>query len=204
MTTSDGSRKPIEQNRSDESPDLPTQASEAQPPSAPAESASQVGGAVAQSGGQATNVNVAVTAPNVVVVQARSGESLFIRAVWFIFVGWWAAYLWAMLAWFLNLTIVGLPIGIMMLNRLPAVATLRRTERHMSADVSAGSVVVSETGPEQYAWWIRGIFFVLAGWWLSLIWIHLAYFLMLTLVGIPVAFIMFDYVAAVTTLRRLR
>ncbi len=109
-----------------------------------------------------------------------------------------------MIAWFLNLTIIGLPLGIYMLNRLPAVVTLRRSERQMTAATEGAQVVVTETGLEQQPWWVRGIFFVLVGWWLSLLWIHLAYFLMLTIVGLPIAFIMFDYIAAITTLRRLK
>ena len=160
--------------------------------------------ATAAPGGQATSVYVNVAQPSVVVVQARSGESLLIRAIWFLFIGWWLGYFWAMIAWFLNLTIIGLPLGVYMLNRLPAVVTLRRSERQMTAATEGTQVVITETGPEQQPWWVRGIYFVLVGWWLSLLWIHLAYFLMVTIVGIPIAFIMFDYIAAITTLRRLK
>ncbi len=51
---------------------------------------------------------------------------LWLRAVWFVLVGWWAALIWMIFAYLLCLTIIGIPIGIMMLNRLPAVFTLHR------------------------------------------------------------------------------
>jgi uncharacterized membrane protein YccF (DUF307 family) len=157
----------------------------------------------AQPAGQAVNVQVNVGQPNVVIVQPSSGQSLLIRAVWFVFIGWWVGWFWAMTAWVLNMTIIGLPVGILMMNRLSAVATLKRTKRTLSATVEGGQVTLVETGPEQQVWWIRAIFFVLVGWWLSFLWINVAYVLMLTIIGIPIAFTMFDYVAAVTTLRRL-
>lgn len=64
------------------------------------------------------NVNV-----NVAGIQQRP---LLIRAVYYIFVGWWVGYLWASLAYFFCLTILGLPLGIVMLNLLPMVLTLRK------------------------------------------------------------------------------
>jgi uncharacterized membrane protein YccF (DUF307 family) len=56
----------------------------------------------------------------------RGQRSLPVRAVYFVFVGWWAGFLWANAAVFLSLTIVGLPVAIWMLNRLPYVTSLYR------------------------------------------------------------------------------
>ena len=49
-----------------------------------------------------------------------------LRAIYFVLIGWWLSLLWSNLAWFLCLTIVGLPVGIPMFNYLPAVTTLMR------------------------------------------------------------------------------
>ena len=57
---------------------------------------------------------------------ARGQHSLVVRAVYFLLVGWWASFLWANLAVFFAVTIVGLPIAIWMLNRLPYVTSLYR------------------------------------------------------------------------------
>ncbi len=38
-------------------------------------------------------------------------RSLLVRAVWFLLVGWWVTGIWLSVAWFLNVTTVGLPFG---------------------------------------------------------------------------------------------
>ena len=48
------------------------------------------------------------------------------RSLYFIVVGWWFGAAWSVLAWVLCVSIVGIPLGVMMYNRLPAVMTLRR------------------------------------------------------------------------------
>ncbi|MFQ3293434.1 MAG: uncharacterized membrane protein YccF (DUF307 family) [Halobacteriales archaeon] len=58
---------------------------------------------------------------------AGSGQqSLLVRAIYFLLVGWWASFLWANLAVLFAVTIIGLPIAIWMLNRLPYVTSLYR------------------------------------------------------------------------------
>lgn len=49
-----------------------------------------------------------------------------VRAAWFIFVGWWASLAWMVGAYFFMLTIIGIPLGLMMVNRLPFVFSLHR------------------------------------------------------------------------------
>ena len=63
---------------------------------------------------------------NVVESGHREQRSLLLRVVYFVLVGWWAALIWMTIAYFLCLTILLLPVGVMMLNRLPEVFTLHR------------------------------------------------------------------------------
>lgn len=53
------------------------------------------------------------------------GPGLLVRAIGFIFVGWWLGELAILAAWVLNLLIITLPLGMYILNRLPQVFTLR-------------------------------------------------------------------------------
>jgi uncharacterized membrane protein YccF (DUF307 family) len=57
---------------------------------------------------------------------ARGQHSLAVRAVYFVFVGWWLSLAWANVAAFLSVTIVGLPVALWMFNRLPYVTSLYR------------------------------------------------------------------------------
>jgi uncharacterized membrane protein YccF (DUF307 family) len=74
-----------------------------------------------------TNVSVTGSTVNVhmgvVGVQQRP---FLVRAIYYIFVGWWVGYLWATIAYCFCLTFLGLPLGVLMINQLPAVLTLRR------------------------------------------------------------------------------
>lgn len=48
------------------------------------------------------------------------------RALWFLLVGWWACAVAMYAAYFLCLTILLFPVGLMIFNRVPAVLTLQR------------------------------------------------------------------------------
>jgi len=53
--------------------------------------------------------------------------NILFRGLHFLFVGWWASLLWMSIGYLLCLTLIGLPYGIWMLNRLPEVTTLYRS-----------------------------------------------------------------------------
>lgn len=55
-----------------------------------------------------------------------SDRSLLARAVWFLLVGWWLAFLWANVATLLAVTVVGLPVAVWMLHRPSFVLSLYR------------------------------------------------------------------------------
>lgn len=65
-----------------------------------------------------------------------------------------------------------------------------------------GVTVVKSVEPEQRNFWWRTVYFILVGWWFSLIWLELAWLAGLTLILLPLSFWMFTASAAVTTLRR--
>ncbi|MFT4036737.1 MAG: hypothetical protein QM692_01050 [Thermomicrobiales bacterium] len=123
--------------------------------------------------------------------------NLFVRVIWFIVVGWWLTGLLSAAAWALNATIIGLPLGLWIINRLPFAATLHPIERFYAVE---NGVVV--TGARQRPFLIRALYFLLIGWWLSGLWMAIAYLALVTIIGIPLAFWMYNRVGAVTTLFR--
>jgi uncharacterized membrane protein YccF (DUF307 family) len=116
-------------------------------------------------------------------------QPLLVRALWFFFVGLWLGQAWLVIAWLFNLTLLGLPLGMKMLSMLPQVMTLR-AERDVRPppDRSGASFVV------------RAVYFVLIGWWLSLLWMELAWLAAASVIGLPLAFLMFERVGTVMTL----
>jgi uncharacterized membrane protein YccF (DUF307 family) len=57
---------------------------------------------------------------------ATEQTSLLIRFAYFILIGWWLSAFWMAGAWALMVTIIGIPLGMMMVNRLPFVFSLHR------------------------------------------------------------------------------
>jgi len=138
-----------------------------------------------------------------VIVTTRKDPGCLVQVLWFLLVGWWAGQLWIAVAWLLMLTIIGIPLGVMMLNKVPKVIALRGQIADLTL-TTVGGVTVVATGAQvpQRNILLRAIYFLLVGWWLSAIWMELAYWACLTIIGLPIGFWMFDRVPALVSLRR--
>ena len=132
-----------------------------------------------------------------------SGPNMVIRALWFVFVGWWLGQLAIWAAWLLNLLVITLPIGLYILNRLPQIFTLRAAARDWQVSASGdGVTVVKAVDIPQRNFILRAAYFVLVVWWFSFIWLQVAWLMGFTIVLLPLSFLMFSKSAALTTLRR--
>jgi uncharacterized membrane protein YccF (DUF307 family) len=132
-------------------------------------------------------------------IQRDRGVNLILRALYFIFFGLWFSGIWAAVAWFLSVTIIGLPLGVWMLNRLPQVTTLQ-PQRDDLVVTSDGRVFSSRVPQRPFV--LRTIYFLLIGWWFSAIWMAAAWALSSSIIGLPLGFLMFNAVPAVMTLQR--
>lgn len=126
-----------------------------------------------------------------------SPPNLLFRVLWFILVGWWLGAIVSGVAWFLNATVIGLPLGLWIINRLPTLITLRPQERTWRIENG-----IARRGVPQYPFLVRAVYFLLIGWWLSGLWMIAAYVALLSIIGLPLAFWMYGRVGAVTTLFR--
>ena len=133
------------------------------------------------------------------VVVRQSGPGLLVRALYFILFGLWFSGIWAVVAWILCVTVIGLPLGLWMLNRLPQVVTLRPSRNDLVV-MPTGRVI--ERNVPQTPFLLRAIYFLLIGWWLSAIWIAIAWALNASIIGMVIGFWMFDRVPALITLAR--
>jgi len=140
--------------------------------------------ALAAAGGPTIHQHVYVTH------MAQPELPLVVRALWFFFIGLPLGFAWVVAAWLFNLTLIGLPIGLWMLSMMPQVMTLRqqRPQPPRPPAHSATSVAV------------RAVYFVLIGWWLSLLWMLAAWGIAATVIGLPLSFMMFERTSTVLTL----
>jgi uncharacterized membrane protein YccF (DUF307 family) len=139
-----------------------------------------------------------------VVQPQEQGPGCLIRILYFLFVGLWLGGIVTVAAWIFNVTIIGLPLGLWLLNRLPQIMTLKPVKRVARVTVVNGRTVYREASLAQPPFLLRAVYFLLVGWWLSLLWLILAWLLTgISLgLGLPLAFWMFDQVPAITTLAR--
>ena len=143
-----------------------------------------------------------VVQPTVIIQPLSHQAGWFTRLVYFVFVGWWLSALWIGAAWFFNVLIVTLPVGLAMINKVPKIATLKDATREYQATTDGLVTRLQEVNVAQRPFWLRAVYFVFVGWGFSLIWLYLAWLCSLTLIGLPFAMWMYDRTPAVTTLRR--
>src|SRR3954464_6905858 len=132
----------------------------------------------------------------------RAPPPLVVRAIWFLFIGWWLTGLINVIAYLIALTIIGLPLAFMIFNRLPTVLTLRPRTVHTTHEGSGGVTHIAEARVPQPVFVGRAVYFLLIGWWFGAIWSLLAWLLCITVIGIPVGVMMYNRLPAVMTLRR--
>ena len=134
----------------------------------------------------------------------RHEPNILVRFLWFILIGWWLSGVVIVLAWLASVTVIGLPIGLLLLNRLPALATLKATpgDLRITYDEQRGRTTSMVQSGRQRPFALRALWFVFVGWWLTGLWLAAAWFLSWTVIGLPIAFWMYAMVGTVVTLRR--
>jgi uncharacterized membrane protein YccF (DUF307 family) len=138
-----------------------------------------------------------------VTVETRRSPGCLLQLLWFAFIGIWLGQIWMIAAWILMLTVIGIPLGVSMLNMLPKVFALREPTRRVRVYRNPdGSLSEVEIGRPQVNILLRALYFILIGWWFSAIWMEIGYLLTTTIIFLPVGFWMFDRVPAVLSLRR--
>lgn len=131
---------------------------------------------------------------------AKEEVPFVIRVLWFFIVGWELTGAWILIAWALNATIIGLPLGLWMIDRVPQVLTLKSRSGAWLVDRKNG---VSRYLPKrQPSMLIRAPYFVLIGWWFSLIWAAIAWAFCGSIIGLPLGIMMLHALPTVTTLHK--
>jgi uncharacterized membrane protein YccF (DUF307 family) len=127
------------------------------------------------------------------------GINLLLRILYFLFIGLWLSGIWAAIAWVFCVTIIGLPLGLWMLNRMPQIATLEPQRADLLMDTNGR---VFSRDREQFPFLLRALYFLLVGWWFSALWLAVAWALCGSIIGLPFGFLMFNAVPTVVTLAR--
>jgi uncharacterized membrane protein YccF (DUF307 family) len=137
------------------------------------------------------------------VFEVKTGPNLLVRIVWYFLVGWWVTGIAMAVAWLAAVVVIGLPLSFWLVNRIPTLLTLRpRREQFLAVVGADGMTRMRKLATQQTNALLRIVYFVLIGWWLSLVWMAVAYVLMLTIIGIPIAMMMVNRIPFVFSLHR--
>jgi uncharacterized membrane protein YccF (DUF307 family) len=136
-------------------------------------------------------------------MEVQRGPGLLVRAVWFVFVGWWLTGLMSAIAWMAMVTIIGLPLGIWLINRIPTFITLRPRTRELQAVYDGmGLVRYAEVEREQVSWVVRGVWFLFVGWWASALVMLIGWALIVFIITLPLGLMLYNRVPFVASLYR--
>jgi uncharacterized membrane protein YccF (DUF307 family) len=137
-----------------------------------------------------------------VIIHNNRGPGLFVRGIWFLFIGWWLSWLAIGVACIACLTLVGLPLGFYIFNRLPMILTLRAGNDRIVTQVQDGVTLLRHDNVAQLPMWARGAWFLLVGRWLGAVYLVLAGLLCMFLFTLAIGLVLFNRVGAVMTLLR--
>ncbi len=135
--------------------------------------------------------------------EIQRGPGFLVRAIWFVLVGWWLTGIVSAIAWFAMVTIIGLPLGIYLVNHIPTYLTLRPRTKAISwvAD-GVGGWAVAEVSVRQVHWAIRFLWFLFVGWWASALVMAIGYALIVFIITIPIGLWIYNRVPFVASLYR--
>ena len=120
---------------------------------------------------------------------------ILLRLLYFVAVGWWLGLIVAALAYLLCATIIFLPFGLILFNRLPTVIWL---EEEYEADEDYHFRDRREAIP----FLLRAVWFFLVGWELGLLALGVGYLVAATLIGLPLGIYILNRIPLLMTLNR--
>lgn len=132
----------------------------------------------------------------------RNGPGFLLRAIWFLLVGWWLGFFWLHIGYLLCVTIILLPFGIIMLNNLPTVLTLRSRNQVSTSTVNAAGMTVETRDIRQRNFLLRILYFILIGWWAGLLWAWIGYLCTVSVILLPIGLMMLNRLPSVVSLHR--
>ncbi len=119
---------------------------------------------------------------------------MFARIVYFIAIGWWFGLLMSLAGYLLCASIIGLPLGVILLNRLPTYVYLAEPGEPCELGYSHRHI------RDELPFLLRVLWFFAVGWALGFLAIAVGYGLTLTIIGIPIGVYILSRVPLVTTL----
>ena len=121
---------------------------------------------------------------------------MILRLIYFLVIGWWLGLFAAGIAYLLCLTIIGIPFGLIILNRIPTLIFMKEPGEACEYGYDHRHAM------EELPFLLRVIWFFLLGWELGMLALVLGYLLCVTIVFIPFGIFILNRVPLLMTLSR--
>jgi len=115
-----------------------------------------------------------------------------LKLLYFLAIGWWLSALAALLGYLLCVSVIGLPFGVLILNRLPFLVYLTEPPSPEYPE---------KTPRDELPFLLRVVWFFVLGWEAGLVVLVLGYLAVVTVIGIPLGIYLLNRVPLVLTLR---
>ena len=116
--------------------------------------------------------------------RAKSQPGCLVSALWFVCVGSWASLIAVTVAWLCMATVIGIPLGVAIINKIPWIVALRTPDqagvqpikvttettvraRGVTTSVTTTVIVDPVPPPRQRSFLVRAVWFVAIGCWAS-------------------------------------
>jgi len=152
---------------------------------------------------QVNVVQQAAAGPAIVIRdKGEQGPGCLVQFLWFVTIGWWLSELAIAAGYLLVATVLFMPFGFMLLNKVPYLATLRSFSKEMAVTQEGGIIQIEQKGLKQRSTLLRVIYFLLIGWWFGFIVLELAWLFTASFLLAPVGLRLFAWSPTALTLRR--
>jgi uncharacterized membrane protein YccF (DUF307 family) len=118
------------------------------------------------------------------------------KILYFLLIGWWFGGLVALAGYLLCASIIGLPIGVILLNRLPTFVWLKEPKEEWISEYDVHHAV------NDIPFLLRVLWFFVVGWSLGLAVLGIGYIFLVTIIGFPIGIWLINRVPLLLTLSR--
>ena len=129
-------------------------------------------------------------------------EQTSLRMIWLAFAGWWLSLIWVVAGWLCLMLTPRNPTGLRMLGNMARIVAFRVPGEDCEGLVNETLWRLEHSGLPQRSLAVRLVYTVLIGWWLSLLWLVLAWGDSLSIDRRPTGVARFMRLPHIMTLRR--
>lgn len=127
----------------------------------------------------------------------QEGPGMLIRFIWMLVIGWWLSGLFYFVGAILTLLIVTAPLGMIVIQKIGWAFSLYQESSLIYVSDGQTTMVMEK---QQTSFIVRFLYFFFIGWWIGGIALFVAWMLGITIIGLPLSFMIMNRLGKIMTL----